>query len=128
MIASSDLLKFDLILLELCGITISKIYLLKITFFSILLLPHSFSSLFFIPISSSDFFYFFLFSGTWFFLYANALFTVFSFILLFAACYTGDPNQIFMWLSSAANSFFFLVGSFYYVSGTYDKSNYVHVY
>ena len=37
--------------------------------------------------------------GTWFFLWANGIFTFFSFLLFFAACYTGDPNQIFMWCS-----------------------------
>lgn len=61
-------------------------------------------------------------AGTWFFLWANAIFTFFSFLLLFSAIASGDPNQIFMWLSSCVNSFFFLIGSFYYVSGSYPHA------
>lgn len=61
-------------------------------------------------------------AGTWFFLYANAVVTFFSFLLLFNACATGTAESVFMWLSSAVNSAFFMVGSFYYVSGNYDRN------
>ena len=61
-------------------------------------------------------------AGTWFLLWANVFFTIFSFILLFSACETGNPEQIFLWLSSAVNSFFFLIGSLYFVSGSYPHA------
>jgi len=61
-------------------------------------------------------------AGTWFLLWANVLFTVFSFLLLFTAVASGDPEQIFLWLSSAVNSFFFLIGSLYFVSGSYPHA------
>ena len=61
-------------------------------------------------------------AGTWFLLWAIVFFTIFSFILLFSACETGNPEQIFLWLSSAVNSFFFLIGSLYFVSGSYPHA------
>jgi hypothetical protein len=39
-------------------------------------------------------------AGTWFFLYANAIFTFGSFLLLIIAVFvSGSPEQIFVWMS-----------------------------
>ena len=61
-------------------------------------------------------------AGTWFFLWANFFLTIGSFLFLFYALYTGIPEQIFIWLSSATNSFLFLIGSLYFVSGSYPHA------
>ena len=61
-------------------------------------------------------------AGTWFFLWANFFLTLGSFIFLFYALYEGIPEQIFIWLSSATNSFLFLIGSLYFVSGSYPHA------
>ena len=58
-------------------------------------------------------------AGTWFFLYANILLTVGSFGMLFIAAAAGNPKEIFLYSSSVFNSTLFLVGSLYYVSGSY---------
>jgi hypothetical protein len=68
-------------------------------------------------------------AGTWFFFWANFLFTMGAFFLLIDACARGNPKEIFVWLSSASNSFLFMVGSFYYVAGSYPHASqfyYVH--
>ena len=61
-------------------------------------------------------------AGTWFFLWANLFLTIGSFLALFVALYEGVPEQIFIWLSSATNSFLFLIGSGYFVSGSYPHA------
>ena len=61
-------------------------------------------------------------AGTWFFLWANLFLTIGSFLALFVALYEGIPEQIFIWLSSATNSFLFLIGSLYFVSGSYPHA------
>lgn len=61
-------------------------------------------------------------AGTWFFFWANLMVTIGSFFFLFGAVATGNEEQIFIWLSSAANSFLFLVGSMYFVSGSYPHA------
>jgi len=61
-------------------------------------------------------------AGTWFFLWANFFLTIGSFLALFVALYEGIPEQIFIWLSSATNSFLFLIGSLYFVSGSYPHA------
>lgn len=61
-------------------------------------------------------------AGTWFFLWANVLFTVGSLILMFAAFAIGTAEQIFIWTSGFFNSFLFMVGSAYFVSGSYPHA------
>lgn len=62
-------------------------------------------------------------AGTWFFFWANFIFTVGTFALLLDAVSKGNPKDIFIWLSSASNSTLFMVGSFYFVSGSYPHAN-----
>eukprot|EP00599_Poterioochromonas_sp_BG-1_P003251 CAMPEP_0173135606 /NCGR_PEP_ID=MMETSP1105-20130129/1994_1 /TAXON_ID=2985 /ORGANISM="Ochromonas sp., Strain BG-1" /LENGTH=485 /DNA_ID=CAMNT_0014047641 /DNA_START=1 /DNA_END=1458 /DNA_ORIENTATION=- len=61
-------------------------------------------------------------AGTWFFLWANVLLTIGSFLLLLVALGVGNDAQIFVWFSGTLCSFLFLVGSFYYVSGSYPHA------
>jgi hypothetical protein len=58
-------------------------------------------------------------AGTWFFFWANVLLTVGSFLLLVAAMMAQDSKQIFLGSSSFFNSLLFMVGSAYYVCGSY---------
>jgi hypothetical protein len=61
-------------------------------------------------------------AGTWFFLWANLLFTIGAFALLGDALLFGTSEQIFMALSAASVSFLFLIGSFYFVAGSYPQA------
>jgi hypothetical protein len=58
-------------------------------------------------------------AGTWFFLWANVLLTIGSFFLLADALYNNNPKTIFLGCSSFFNSLLFMIGSLYYVSGSY---------
>lgn len=58
-------------------------------------------------------------AGTWFFFWANVLLTVGSFLLLVAAMMAQDSKQIFLGSSTFFNSLLFMVGSAYYVCGSY---------
>jgi hypothetical protein len=58
-------------------------------------------------------------AGTWFFLWANVLLTVGSFFLLGIALVNHDPKSTFLGASSFFNSLLFMVGSMYYVCGSY---------
>ncbi|RYG60910.1 hypothetical protein EON64_18960, partial [archaeon] len=62
-------------------------------------------------------------AGTWFFLWANALLTFGSFIMLLVAIGVQSPFQIFVWLSGTICSILFLIGSLYFVSGSYPHAS-----
>ena len=62
-------------------------------------------------------------AGTWFLFWDNAVFTFGSFVLLFAAIVnSGSAEQVFIWLSGFASSALFLVGSAYFVAGSYPHA------
>lgn len=61
-------------------------------------------------------------AGTWFFLWANAIVAFASMIILFISFGLGDSSQIFIWLSGTASAVLFLVGSAYFVSGSYPHA------
>lgn len=62
-------------------------------------------------------------AGTWFFFWANLIFTVGAFFLLIDATVKGNPKEIFVWLSSASNSLLFMIGSTYFVCGSYPHAS-----
>jgi hypothetical protein len=62
-------------------------------------------------------------AGTWFLFWANACFTFGAFVLLLGSFALGsNPEQIFLWLSSFASSGLFLIGSAYFVAGSYPHA------
>ena len=62
-------------------------------------------------------------AGTWFLFWANACFTFGAFVLLLGSFVLGsNPEQIFLWLSSFASSGLFLIGSAYFVAGSYPHA------
>ena len=61
-------------------------------------------------------------AGTWFFLWANLLFTIGAFAMLGDSLLYGTSEQIFMMLSAASVSFLFLIGSMYFVAGSYPQA------
>jgi hypothetical protein len=61
-------------------------------------------------------------AGTWFFLWANAIVAFASMVILFISFGLGDSSQIFIWLSGTASAGLFLVGSAYFVSGSYPHA------
>ena len=62
-------------------------------------------------------------SATWFFLVANILGCFISFIFLFEACASGNHETIFIWLSGSVEAFLFLIGSLYFVAGSYPHAS-----
>jgi len=62
-------------------------------------------------------------SATWFFLVANILGCFISFIFLFEACASGNQETIFIWLSGSVEAFLFLIGSLYFVAGSYPHAS-----
>lgn len=62
-------------------------------------------------------------AGTWFLFWANACFTFGAFVLLLGSFALGsNPEQVFLWLSSFASSGLFLIGSAYFVAGSYPHA------
>ena len=62
-------------------------------------------------------------AGTWFFLIANGIGCFISFIMLFEACASGNQETIFIWLSGSVECWLFLVGSLYFVAGSYPHAS-----
>jgi len=62
-------------------------------------------------------------AATWFFLVANIIGCFISFVLLFAACGSGNQETIFIWLSGSVEAMLFLVGSLYFVAGSYPHAS-----
>jgi len=62
-------------------------------------------------------------AGTWFFLWANLIGCLGALGLLFEACAKKDQEQIFIAFSSAVEGFLFLIGSLYFVSGSYPHAS-----
>lgn len=60
-------------------------------------------------------------AATWFFLYATLLWSVASIVLLWVDCMQRNGEEVFVWTSSAVDSFFFLIGSLYFVAGSYPS-------
>lgn len=62
-------------------------------------------------------------AGTWFFLVANAIGCFISFVMLFEACGSGNDETVFIWLSGSVEAFLFLIGSLYFVAGSYPHAS-----
>jgi len=61
-------------------------------------------------------------ASTWLILWANLLVTMASFLILLVAIGIGNASQTFVWFSGTVCSFLFLVGSYYFVAGSYPHA------
>lgn len=59
--------------------------------------------------------------STWIFFWLNLIMTIGSGVILLMAIYSSDTNQIFLWLSAVSCSLSFLIGSAYFVAGSYPE-------
>mmetsp|Transcript_964 Transcript_964/g.964 ORF Transcript_964/g.964 Transcript_964/m.964 type:complete len:321 (-) Transcript_964:227-1189(-) len=63
-------------------------------------------------------------AGTWFFLYASALSTLASLVVLVYSCRDANQLEIFIYTCSLIDMFLFTVGSAYFVAGSYPMDHY----
>ena len=61
-------------------------------------------------------------AGCWFFVWGSVLVSIISFCDLGYECIYGDSEKIFIGVSGAVASFFFTVGSMYFVAGSYPAA------
>lgn len=67
-------------------------------------------------------------AACWIILWGNLLYCALAFLVMIAMCATGDREGIFVWVFSFINALLFLIGSAYFVSGSYPFAGQFYYY